>query len=50
VAYEDFATAKQSLIKFSKFNYAMACFGHGKPIVTLAAQRIKQFCKDKISR
>ncbi len=42
VAYEDIAEGERSLRKLAKFDFQIACFGHGKPILKDAAARFRQ--------
>ncbi|MWC29166.1 MBL fold metallo-hydrolase [Paenibacillus sp. MMS18-CY102] len=45
VANEDLDTAKASLEKIGKLEFAIACFGHGKPLLSQASERIRNFCR-----
>ncbi len=42
VAYEDIAEGECSLHKLGKLDFAIACFGHGKPILKDAAGQFRQ--------
>lgn len=41
-AYEDIEVGKESLNRLSKEKFEIACFGHGKPIMTNASEKISQ--------
>jgi len=40
--YEDLAEGRRSLAKLAAFDFEVACFGHGKPILKHAAQRFRR--------
>lgn len=42
LGYEDLALGRRSLRKLSSFEFQIACFGHGKPIMKDAARRFRE--------
>ena len=40
--YEDLGTGKRSLVKIAALNFAVACFGHGRPIRGGASERFRR--------
>lgn len=42
LGYEDFDQGKRSLRKLSALDFDVACFGHGKAILSNAARRFKE--------
>lgn len=41
IGHEEIITAKQSLKKLANLDFEIACFGHGKPIMTGASQKFR---------
>jgi len=42
ILYEDVSLAKQTLKSISKYNFDIACFGHGKPLMTNANEKMSK--------
>jgi len=42
VGYEDLETGKRSLARIARLNFAVACFGHGRPIRGGASERFRR--------
>jgi glyoxylase-like metal-dependent hydrolase (beta-lactamase superfamily II) len=42
VGYEDLETGKRSLARIARLNFAVACFGHGRPIRRGASERFRR--------
>jgi glyoxylase-like metal-dependent hydrolase (beta-lactamase superfamily II) len=40
-AYEDLTKGKESLARLAAHEFAVACFGHGRPITRAATQRFR---------
>jgi glyoxylase-like metal-dependent hydrolase (beta-lactamase superfamily II) len=41
IGYEDLAEGRRSLVKIAALDFAIACFGHGRPIRARAAERFR---------
>jgi glyoxylase-like metal-dependent hydrolase (beta-lactamase superfamily II) len=42
LGYEDFAQAKRDLAKLGRWDFQVACFGHGKPILENASRKFRE--------
>jgi glyoxylase-like metal-dependent hydrolase (beta-lactamase superfamily II) len=42
IGHEDISTAEQSLKKLGNIDFTIACFGHGKPIMTEASRKFRK--------
>lgn len=47
IGHEDLSVGRQSLAKLSELDYEIACFGHGKPIMHRASQRMSRKWADR---